>query len=634
MKAMRRVVWLVAGVLLATFATPGFADGDDEKFKVVISSLTSITGVQSVTATITNVSDDDRIKSFKIYAPSNATLGSAVGSSPLIPAANVSVTPGLNGLVAVKSISLGRNASVVLTMSVTYPTSAACGSTNFDWQAKAWSESNFSDDQFSLDRSSVLRQAWSVNCTMLFNNQPQNAVSGALITNQPYGGTPFTSPAVGSPIQVKLTIGGNNAPDGTSVTLSSTCSLSNAVANTVSGVATFGQLTSAPGSSCKLTAAASGFASVTTPLSFRVSAPSMQFVVQPADALDGAIITSKPYNNPKGEFVKVQLLLDGSSANWPNGFTPKISMSATTCAPLNFSSVVSGNGVAIFSALTGSASPNGGAGCVLTASGFGTPVNSVPFNVTAKTATVACPPQESQYVSTFQSADLAASGSRGSMNKEGTSCTPVSIAFDSTVVGGPNFVRLRWDTASQPNAAFKYDVQWHPIAVDPVTGMPPVTRRTKVAWDVDGSGNPIFVFANACLSQDFPKQYATLQADGGTTLTISAPTGVPATAPFDIVIDNERMTVTAGQTGTSWTVVRAVGGTTQTTHSAGAAVMSTPLPIDRNPFKPDGVTVNPYKDKQAHMCIRYEGFMAFGPGRVQFTTSVFDIGDGFIDGGD
>ena len=109
---------------------------------------------------------------------------------------------------------------------------------------------------------------------------------------------------------------------------------------------------------------------------------------------------------------------------------------------------------------------------------------------------------------------------------------------------------------------------------------------------------------------------------------------MPSTAPFDIVIDNERMTVTALQTGTSWTVLRHVGGTTQTTHSAGAAVMSTPLPIDRNPFMPDGHTVNPYQNQQAHMCIRYEGFMAAGPGRVQFTTSVFDIGDGFIDGGD
>lgn len=68
----------------------------------------------------------------------------------------------------------------------------------------------------------------------------------------------------------------------------------------------------------------------------------------------------------------------------------------------------------------------------------------------------------------------------------------------------------------------------------------------------------------------------TLDADSGNALTVDAWPGFPAT-PFTILIDREIMQVTAatGASGSTvqWQVTRALGGTTQVTHSATAPVV-------------------------------------------------------------
>jgi hypothetical protein len=46
-----------------------------------------------------------------------------------------------------------------------------------------------------------------------------------------------------------------------------------------------------------------------------------------------------------------------------------------------------------------------------------------------------------------------------------------------------------------------------------------------------------------------------------TSLTVAGATGFPTTAPFNIQIDNEQMTVTAGAGTTTWTVARGIGAT-------------------------------------------------------------------------
>jgi hypothetical protein len=57
-----------------------------------------------------------------------------------------------------------------------------------------------------------------------------------------------------------------------------------------------------------------------------------------------------------------------------------------------------------------------------------------------------------------------------------------------------------------------------------------------------------------------------------TTLSVPAATGFPTSGSFRIRIDDEDMTVTAGQGTTTWTVSRAANSTTAAAHSAGASV--------------------------------------------------------------
>ena len=137
--------------------------------------------------------------------------------------------------------------------------------------------------------------------------------------------------------------------------------------------------------------------------------------------------------------------------------------------------------------------------------------------------------------------------------------------------------------------------------------------------------------------------------------------------PFPITIGNERMTVTAmvvdstqSNTSTSthyvWTVTPGAGGTTSADHAVNAPVMSNPLPLGAN-------------NKQMQMCIAEESWSNVPSGPdfdyanatdctydklpdsyknpdpttgqpgvnygqplqcAMFTTTVYDIGDGFM----
>lgn len=71
-----------------------------------------------------------------------------------------------------------------------------------------------------------------------------------------------------------------------------------------------------------------------------------------------------------------------------------------------------------------------------------------------------------------------------------------------------------------------------------------------------------------------------------TTINVSDNTVFDQTAPFDILIGTERLTVTAvGMTGTSLTVTRGVGATTPSSHVSGTPV---------RPFTADGSESNPF----------------------------------------
>lgn len=59
--------------------------------------------------------------------------------------------------------------------------------------------------------------------------------------------------------------------------------------------------------------------------------------------------------------------------------------------------------------------------------------------------------------------------------------------------------------------------------------------------------------------------------DAQTSVTLTATTGFPASAPFRVKVDSEIMYVTA-VSGLTWTVIRAIDGTAPSTHASGATV--------------------------------------------------------------
>jgi Tfp pilus assembly protein PilX len=56
------------------------------------------------------------------------------------------------------------------------------------------------------------------------------------------------------------------------------------------------------------------------------------------------------------------------------------------------------------------------------------------------------------------------------------------------------------------------------------------------------------------------------------TMVVASATGFPTSGTFRVRVDDEDMTVTAGQGGTTWTITRGVNSTTAAAHSAGASV--------------------------------------------------------------
>jgi hypothetical protein len=369
----------------------------------------------------------------------------------------------------------------------------------------------------------------------------------------------------------------------------------------------------------------------------------LSFAPPPANTLAGAIITGAPFNNPAGFPVKVQLKVNGNPVG--SSFdTTQVSIAINSPCTLASGSTtqapVSG-GVATFSNLIA----GGGTGCTLTATApnFTSATSAPTFAITAPTGTLLCGAVFT--AGTDPNAPGYAAGKRGLFNKGGNggsdACPQtVNYSFVNTITDN-NRVSLTWDTTAtgQPNAAFAYTVNWKVEDVDS-SGWP-LYRHPKVAWLVDSTGNPLFIAAQACTSQFLPAPYGTAAAiDGMTTsIPVTLAAGVtPPPTPFAIVVESERMLVTA--TGTNWTVVRGDGMTGRVAHPAGAKVMSTPLPL----LTQDAIgSQNAYAAlTPAHMCIYDHGWIpkGFRPGsnpgvpQVIWQTSVFDIGDGFMDGGD
>ncbi|MHB9861966.1 hypothetical protein [Streptomyces sp. YIM S03343] len=65
---------------------------------------------------------------------------------------------------------------------------------------------------------------------------------------------------------------------------------------------------------------------------------------------------------------------------------------------------------------------------------------------------------------------------------------------------------------------------------------------------------------------------AAVSSTTATSITVTSASGFPGSGNYNIQIDSEVMTVTAGQGTTTWTVTRGANGSAAATHSAGATV--------------------------------------------------------------
>jgi 5-hydroxyisourate hydrolase-like protein (transthyretin family) len=260
-----------------------------------------------------------------------------------------------------------------------------------------------------------------------------------------------------------------------------------------------------------------------------------------------------------------------------------------------------------------------------------------------------------------------------SVNLSWDTATQVNAAFQYTVNWNPVLVDTAlsgWSTSQRPQVA------WLDKSGNLATGSTP---SAQIAW----------IPGLACLGNRLPVPYGTLAAALDTTIdannespitinnvpVISYPDldgntySIPAAGsadvppvPFPIVIpnvgtanptDTERMTATTlvnatpvldgnGNT-TSWTITYKVRrgtakegdptGSHIANHAASAKVMSTPLPIIPN----DATTFPaPYKvNTQSQMCIAKHGFTSFqldasGNTQVMYSSTIFDIGDGWV----
>jgi hypothetical protein len=264
--------------------------------------------------------------------------------------------------------------------------------------------------------------------------------------------------------------------------------------------------------------------------------------------------------------------------------------------------------------------------------------------------------------------------SRGFYDKDGSNPGGTLPIFVTNTILSNNQLNFRWPdfqgVVHDPLATFEYTI----CAPGPL----PEVANTQVAWlNTNGHpasepGTPAFIQAQECIDpKRLPAPYGTLvgsgvvlpgPADAGylpsTTITVDAlsplgpddPNGtIPhSVPPFDIVIGTERLTVTdvvsddgpggdlsdpddadeaagaeEGSEQETWTVTRAVLGTTAAAHSGGVLVMSTPLPPITVALPPG----SPYTaGTQALMCIADR----FSEGSGHATTIIDIGGDGGV----
>ncbi len=650
---LRKTFGFLMVLMLAGFALPGNA-AKNFSYSVTGTVPTTLDLVVNV-FNATPIDGNSNFPSFKLTAPpqlliTGADLPVCAGVQTAGPRTVISPAPTANGVsvIGVQGIPpVSPQQGCTMTVHVKISPSfvgTTCGATTQSdvWGATVYSGGSLSGATYTNVGTPLNPTTPIVAGCMSFQTQPNNAVRNAVITD-----TPYNSPA-GSPVKVALTPPPAN---GTSVTLASSCTTgaltlgSSNSATTVGGVATFSSLASSTGASgCTLTANATGYPSAASSPVFKVSTPALSFVTGPNNALQGAVITNTSFNQPPGSPVQAKLLLDSSPAS---GVT--VTLSSSCSGLTGGTATTDSNGLATFSAKITTAAQ----GCTLSAAALGASAGPTgTFGIAAFTQqeVVACAAQiPLQYTNPPLSPGLGPNDpgyvlvTRGEWNAKGDPCVSVPFQFSNKVLVDDQSLTNKWDTSSQPSAAFLYQVNSR------VKTGTPVFTPPKVAWEFDSAGTPVNKLdALKCLTPDFPKPYGRLNsqlAAGVTTYTLdrSNPQPVngwkalPAAAgvTFPLYLDGERIDAKVNN-GLTLDLLRGRAGTADVTHNPREGnpndaaddnhFLSTPLPIDTR-------STSPYYTKAVHMCWSVYGLQAYDAGNGVDSyfqvTDLFDFGDGF-----
>ena len=657
MNSLRKTVGFLMVLMLAGFAfTSNAVFGANKTFTLDMAVAPPGTSPATVTAKFTNTGSSS-FNSLSLDAPAGFEI---IGTPTATRGQASLVSTGSGNRAKVVSINLPAGSGQFVTLTLTVKTTATCGATTGNWVGTPYEGSQLTGSTFGLVPPSTTSTTISVGC-MSFLKNPANALVNTKITDSPYN-------TAGNSVQVSLT----PAPvASTSVTLASSCTnggltlgASNS-ATTSSGVATFSSLASSTGGSvCTLTASATGYASASsTP--FKVILPTLVFTNTPNNALAGVVITNTSFNTPQGKPVQVLLQIDGAAP--PSGSSAVLVTMSSTCSGIGGNTASTGSdGTATFSALNIATAAQG---CTLTANALSNAVSSAPSNSFgiapfAPQAQVACGAQiPTTYTFPPLNPNLGPNDpgyvlvTRGQWNAKGETCALVPFQFSNNVLVDDTLIQ-KWDTSSQPSAAFLYMVN------SKVKTGTPVFAPPKVAWEFDSSGNPINKLDSLkCLTSDLPKPYGRLTsqlAAGVTMYTLDRSDPQPVNgwkalpAPgvtFPLYLDTERMNAQV-QSGLTLMLVRGQAGTTQTTagvaHNPRGAdttndatddnlFLSTPLPVDPRPPGDGTGGTSPYSGKPAQMCWATYGLQAYDAGTGVDSyfqiTDLFDFGDGFMDGG-
>lgn len=651
--AMNRIRnWAVFLLAAASLAFGGAASaGPVKQWSVAASPSTFTTSSNvKVTLTVTNQTPNgnSNINSLQITLPAGYTFDTADHSVPVSTSwvGQLNWTPG--GVITLSNMSpLKPQGSFTLVAYLNINT-GTIGCTATVWpgapQTMAWTGSSFSGDTFLL--LSTPSTSVNANNALAFGTLPSGSISAGTSITGTVQATSCGAPASGVAVSATMGSQSSGGTTGTNGQAGFTFSTSGLAAGTYT-----------------INAGATGYPPISTTVTVCVNG--LAFTVQPSNVQAGSSV---------GATVQATSCSTGSGVSG-------VSVTAQ---------VLDSSGNAVGSAQPVTTDASGNAAFSFTAAGVGTyTIGATATNYSdARSASfkvfngvLNCNPNPPFKFSdpnvnvTDPSVPGYAAGERGYWNKDGLACVPLLYTFTNSILtpdpitGEDNTVHLAWDTSTSQLPAFTYTMTWKTVdAANPLNppsntdtttyGWPVLKRTTYVAWQTSGDGTvsggsgplPVYVPALTCASKDLPAPYGSLDAaidNAQTSIVVDVPPTVPSgypsatmpvtaspAAPFPIVIGTERMSVTgvsvAGGQYTL-TVVRGDGMTTKAAHTGGVYVMSTPLPIDTD-------STSPYYLQQVHMCVVNQGWMAVGIDpvtgipQVDYFTTVYDIGDGFVKG--